>query len=919
MTDEGPTTAGSIVAKLKMDRDQWVADKDRTKVEARELGALDPTITIKTNAAEAVAKLKAAQIAAEKTGETQQSAATKVSIAQLRQQATTDAADLAMRRLDAAIASGTVSEEKLAAMAEVASRTQQAQARSALLLAEAQTVAGAAINRETVAEEVNTVAKDKGNAANKTNISRIGLIVAGVSALVAMGAPLAGFTLGVAGGLTGMGAAGVLAILGIRREMALGTTTGSAYSAGIQVLLGDLHQLEATAAAGVLTGFTTAVSILNAAMPNLNSQVGVFSKMLGTGVDISLRGVLNTFQVLNPLFVTAGVFVNQLAAGFLTWTSNGGLQKFASYAMATLPVVEQTLGALADGAVHLVGALAPLGVVLLGALTIIGNLVTGLTTLLGPAFAPITAAVLLTVGAFKAWAAIKPIIDMVTGAVERFGIATLTMWGVVGLAVAAIGYLAAAWVGSSAAADTATAATQSYTAALQQDNGVIGEHVRLQAASNLQSAGALTSATKLGIATDTLVKASLGQAGAQKTVADAIDKVNKSTHANVDILGKQNSAIGAARFGTDSLSSAAAKLHKELSDQQSAIKAALKAYNDLAGAQGLATISTKAQLQAVQDNANAYRMSVPEYMAAQAAQKQTADQLRITTQNMVLQNDAAGLLKGTLDKLNGKAISAADAQNAFDSALVNMGTHVTATGKQITFTTDNIGNMSDASVSLRGQLNGQITALQGVVEANGGLANSTGKAHDEMVTMRQQIIDNAVAHGVNRDAVTAYIDKILSIPTSIPPTKFDIDTTTALAKLAFLKDGIAGVMAALAAAPAAARTSVGVDLSKLPSSPPSKWVPGHADGGTVTGIGGPTSDSVMRRMSVGEEVIRTASASFDRPFLKAYNANPQKALATAAAAGGGNQKTINNTWNISQADISGTITEIQRRQQAGAA
>ena len=91
--------------------------------------------------------------------------------------------------------------------------------------------------------------------------------------------------------------------------------------------------------------------------------------------------------------------------------------------------------------------------------------------------------------------------------------------------------------------------------------------------------------------------------------------------------------------------------------------------------------------------------------------------------------------------------------------------------------------MSSASVALRGQLNGQVTNLQAVVEANGGLSESTGKARAQMVTMRAQIIDNAVAHGVNRAAVTAYVDKLLSIPKSVPPTKLDVEKTAAEAKL----------------------------------------------------------------------------------------------------------------------------------------
>jgi hypothetical protein len=56
-----------------------------------------------------------------------------------------------------------------------------------------------------------------------------------------------------------------------------------------------------------------------------------------------------------------------------------------------------------------------------------------------------------------------------------------------------------------------------------------------------------------------------------------------------------------------------------------------------------------------------------------------------------------------------------------------------------------------------------------------------------MVAMRQKIIDNAVAHGVDRDAVTKYVDSLLKIPKKIPPTKLDVDNAAAAAKIAHVK------------------------------------------------------------------------------------------------------------------------------------
>src|SRR4051812_12997203 len=59
MADEGPTTAGSIVGKLKMDRDQWIVEKAATIKDAKEIGDLNPTVTVHANVAEAIAEMEA--------------------------------------------------------------------------------------------------------------------------------------------------------------------------------------------------------------------------------------------------------------------------------------------------------------------------------------------------------------------------------------------------------------------------------------------------------------------------------------------------------------------------------------------------------------------------------------------------------------------------------------------------------------------------------------------------------------------------------------------------------------------------------------------------------------------------------------------------------------------------------------------
>ncbi|GAP57308.1 hypothetical protein AHiyo1_01340 [Arthrobacter sp. Hiyo1] len=281
-----------------------------------------------------------------------------------------------------------------------------------------------------------------------------------------------------------------------------------------------------------------------------------------------------------------------------------------------------------------------------------------------------------------------------------------------------------------------------------------------------------------------LTDALMGVAGAQDIVNDAVKKgkafqedntqnvISSTSHALVQSEAQRNTAK-AIDIVTGSLNAQSGAISKSKQDNL-----------DQVAAMNTTTGALTAQQIALQGQASIYGESVPVYQAAVKSQQDLADKAAQTTANMVQQNDAAGLLKMTLDGLNGKAISAAQAQNAFDSQLANMGTHVDKTGKTIKFTTANIGDMSAASVALRGQLNSQVAGLQAVVEANGGLNDSTGQAKAEMEKMRTQIIDNAVAHGVDKDAVTAYVDKLLTIPKSVPPTKLEIDKAKAEADIA---------------------------------------------------------------------------------------------------------------------------------------
>jgi hypothetical protein len=750
----GPTTTGSIDAKLTIDKSAWDRSVAEAKAEARELGALSPTVKVDANVGPAIAKMAELE-AIERKLESQNLRLTATEKALNQEQINSTSGALRLATVEK-------------------------------MLGEAHKGTAGAAEKQAVAEVAQADAADKGTAstnravtANNRRVSGLQVLLGLAPAIVAAAAPVAGAAVGLGAAFGVMGVSGVLAIMGIKQAMEVGDSVGNTYAAGLSSLKGNLDDLAGTSANAMLSTFNRSVSDVNARMPFLTDMVGSASAALGTMGNTALRGVLDGLQTMNPLLQAGQAELSQFVTWLFSFNGTNGFTQFINYSVENLPSVMHLIENLVLTAGHILSAFAPLGPVVIGFLTGVTDVLNGMplpvlaglvttATLLGPAlrlaFAPGVSALIVSVGEAIGF----------TGVMANLAVPVV---GVLTAVIAGIGVAAAS---ASFGTDQGTASLHDYTQALKDDSLAIGEHVQAQVAKELVDSGAAQAALRLGLSLQTVQQAALGNATAIEAVKNVTDEAakgiidwtsggayaseqNKRLSADVDLM--RSKVVGASGAINDQLDKQ--KLLNEMMHPTSA------AMTD--------------QAREAQSLAEKYGTTVAALQSAQGAEASTGQTLAETTIKMQLQNDAAGILKGTLDTLNGKALSAAQAQNAFDSSLANMGDHVTAAGKKITFTTTSIGDMSAASVALRGQLNGQVANLQQVVEANGGLANSTGKAREQMVTMRQQIIDNAVAHGVDKDAVSAYIDKLMAVPASVPPTKLDVDNAEANAKIAYTK------------------------------------------------------------------------------------------------------------------------------------
>jgi hypothetical protein len=437
-----------------------------------------------------------------------------------------------------------------------------------------------------------------------------------------------------------------------------------------------------------------------------------------------------------------------------------------------------------------VAALAPLGGGILSALTAFSQIISAIPVDVLSVLATTASSVFL---GFKSFGVLKGMIEGVSGAMIKLGMSAETAAGGVRaltLAAGAIGAVVAVatflYTKHAEAVRQNQQAANDYADALRASNGAIDENVQKMAAKNLQDSGALQAGREMGVNLRDLTDAALGNADAQARVTAQVAASKREAIASA--AGNINAADAMGEWQKK-----ADKLTGAIGGQNAALNEGVQKNRDMAAAMAVTSGTTAAQDRAATSLARGLGTTTTALAAATTAQQDQANSAAAALALMQRENDAAGILKGTLDQLNGKALDAHEAQNAFDSSLVNMGDHITATGKKIHFTTTSINDMTSASVTLRGQLNGQVSNLQRVVEANGGLANSTGKAREQMKTMRQQIIDNAVAHGVDRMAVTNYIDEILRIPKKVPPTKLDVDNKAALTKISALKSALANL------------------------------------------------------------------------------------------------------------------------------
>jgi hypothetical protein len=926
----GETNVGGILGFLRLDADQFHREIERAIAETEILDGKNVDVKVKTDSLDKMPR--SARGAA--------TALDGVTSSARRLEDATGRVNVATLKLSELEDSGKAKASQIVSARQALARARRdeqdaifATYNGNLNLAKAEDKAAAAGDRVTKSNE--RVSKS-----GRDGQRSMGALATAVIALGPALVPVAAGAVGLAAAFGGLGAAGVLAIVGINDEMKKGSALGLTYQSTLDDAKTSVMGLAKVAASNVLGPLQAAVKDLQDKTPRLTGIIGEFSTMAGKTAGVLTSGLLSAFIALEPLMRDAGTYILNLSQRFASAMSGPGIVSFGDYVRSVFPQVMAAVESIVTAAGHLVAAFAPLG---MGTLTLIGNLANLISL-----FPVDTLATVATVAGdvflgFKAWQGISGLVDGLGGALGRLGVSAdvsatamrglQAAAGIIGVAIAALSFIVSANAEDQRKAEEAT---NRYADALRASNGVIDESVRKSTAKTLADQGVLDAARKLGIALPDVTDAALGNADAQARVNAVLDA--QSSKLKVTTTGAKSGVQANTELGD-----AADKVTGAIHGENAALTAGIQKNKDIAAATATNKGATSDAAIAMGNLASTYGVSVPTMQAVIDAQKKSAEQAAIATAQMQYENNAAGLLKQSLDALSGKSLSAAQAQNAFDSSLANMTTRVDKAGKKVTVTSSALNDMSSASVALRGQLLGQVTAAEQTAEAYGQMKGSSEAGRKKLLELRDQIIKNAVAHGVDKKAVESYIDQVLKVPKSVPPTKFDVQKAAAEQKVREFVGVINGVptwrtvtlnvvsnvnaavanvrsaLSSIGAAAVATKKATGGQIEGRANGGP---VPGFA-GGTLVGPGTGTSDSIMAmvaqtgkllRVSAGEFVSTDASRRRNRAALEAGNrgATLQVAGAGPSLVGVVITGTLNSPWGPVQ--VEGQIEEALRRE-----
>jgi len=632
------------------------------------------------------------------------------------------------------------------------------------------------------------------------------LLSTGLLSLGAAAVPVAGVA---AGALIGLGAAAGVAlvgVLGIRDAMKQGTPLGRQYEAAFKPLVSEFASLKQIGAAGLFKGINQGVKGLQPLFPTINRDVALFSGQLGIVIGHVGPAFAALFTRVNPLFATFGDQLVHGSAAFQHWAQTStSVGKFVAYVQTSLPQVEQTIGSLVTTISHVVIAAEPFGGTTLTAIRLfstainaipLGVLQTIVPLLLGLKVGNTLSNSISNASTGLAGFAKKLTVsgDGASGAgraVSGLGKAVGYLGPVGIVAGLALGGLSVVMGHSKQSAIADAARVNDLTQAIQNQT------TATTILSQLQASGAVKAGKELGLSQQTLVQAVLEHGAALDTVKAKIASANtqyQGMNTNLVHLSATQAQVNdpkgfqAAVDARNNLYNSLVNLSKGLRQEQADYDKAKAKAAQWATQQGDAALAAKVSSGAFAATSKQLGVTGDAYINAQLAVDKQAQATAASTLQMRLANDAAGLLKQSLDALNGKELSVGQATTSYDQSLLSLTKSLQTNGRTIA---DN----TDKGVANRQAIEGAVSAAQQQAQAIADATKSTvagTKAYDDngkaiLARIAKQNGDVTATQRAN-DKTYQYAQQLLGLGRiKVPPTKVDLDKAAADKKISDFK------------------------------------------------------------------------------------------------------------------------------------
>jgi hypothetical protein len=750
--------------------------------------------------------------------------------------------------------------------------------------------------------------------------------------------PLGAFAVAGAGAAVMTLGSLALAIKGAAVEMKAGTAVGLQYTAGVNTLKGALAELERTAATSALPAFNAGVKQATGLLPQLNLEVNQFAVIGGDIANNVLHGLIGGFITLEPLFIQLAVGAEKLSADFDKYANGGGLAKFQTWTAANLPTIEHDIGQIVGAVAKLTAAMGPMGLTSLNAFALItrainalpldvlkvlvplvvdgylafkayqglDSLGTSILPKISTAFDKITTSIFASNAATEAATAQQATfavsaagevtaLDGVAAAAKGAAVAqdaaslsVGSLLGPIGGLAVGVGLLATTFFGSSSGTSAATKAMQTYTQAVKDDNGAIGDNIKSQLAQNLVNSKAIDSANALGISTQDLSSAILN-GGAP---LDALrQKLETMISTGTNLHQQQTTQVKDAQA-----------LLPIINAQNSGVAGSVSKYNELQSAlSALGVTEGNAVGQTSKLNDAFVELEKQASIVGNTSAQDLQKAMDTFSKSAGTAADKSDLLGAVLKDSQGDLLSYAGAMAAGSAATKDLFSAFAQDQLNVKKGTEALGDTEKAAIDLTTGLidtakNGAgplIQQLQGMQDAATKAAQATYQhelstkgdklALQDAQTVfesmtRDTLINNAKQLGLTTDQATKLANQYFAMPS-------DVSTDVQAIGLNDIDDTlnkIGELLAKLTGQQWVIPVSANVKTDQLKAVGSGSATAGHhATGGYIAGPGSATSDSIPEMLSNGEYVEPASVVA--RPGIRAMLESLRNGGATTRA------------------------------------